>query len=235
MKIKQLVRIFRLRLRKMLNIEPKVAIFNCGKLKAYGDLSYGGWKLPTEKLCGKIGVVDAGIGEEFSFSTQLIKEFNAEVVALDPTPRAAVYMNSRPSSNTRFVQKGVAATSGVATLFLPTNSSNVSGSIVKEVHVQGGNLTAEFITISDAICLLDKFDTLVVKLDIEGAEFDLIGSADFRAVAPKIALLCVEFHHRWPSFSGKNLAEAIDKLESFGFLCVWANPENNEEFTFARV
>tara|TARA_B110000503_G_C7152657_1_gene415889 strand:- start:2417 stop:3124 length:708 start_codon:yes stop_codon:yes gene_type:complete len=235
MNIKRLLRILRIKFKQLVRVEPKINILKGIELEACGDLSYGGWMIPKHLLTGKVSVIDAGVGEEFSFSHQLIKECNAEIIALDPTPRAKVFIDTLQSPNVSFLQSGIAASRGKATFFMPTNSLNVSGSIIQELHVEGTGLDAEFISMSDAIKLAGQFDSLVVKIDIEGAEFDVIFSKDFQSVANRIKILCVEFHHRWPSFDSSKLTQAVVILEGLGFSSVWANPENNEEFTFAKL
>jgi FkbM family methyltransferase len=206
-----------------------------GKLAWCGNPSYGGWKLPVDGIGGRVGVIDAGVGEDLSFSEDLISRYGASVVALDPTPKAAHYVHSRGNPAIDFVNHGLAPEDGKAIFYLPSNRNHVSGSLNAENHLKGGELEVELSSLSTAISRLPECDTLIVKMDIEGAEFDLLGSADFQSCAMEIDILCIEFHHRWPNFGAARLRQAVEALEALGFSCVWRNTGTNEEFTFARA
>lgn len=52
-----------------------------------------------------------------------------------------------------------------------------------------------------------------MKLDVEGAEFDILGSDSFTNAAPKIGALVVELH-QW---AGRNPHQAVEALELRGF------------------
>jgi len=212
-----------------------VSVRAYGKLGWCGNPSYGGWKVPMDRVNGRVGVIDAGVGEDLSFSEDLIRHYNAHVVALDPTPKAAHYAHSRDNPAIDFVNHGLAPEDGKAIFYLPSNRNHVSGSLTAEGHLKGGEIEVELSSLSTAISRLPKRDTLIVKMDIEGAEFDLLDSADFRHCAREIDILCIEFHHRWPHFGADRLRQAVKALDALGFSCVWRNAETNEEFTFARA
>lgn len=58
---------------------------------------------------------------------------------------------------------------------------------------------------------LDHVDFL--KLDIEGSEAEVLGSASFRAVAPKIDMILMELH----SWTGRHPNQVREALKNAGF------------------
>lgn len=87
-------------------------------------------------------------------------------------------------------------------------------SLRPEIHVpEAGSEEVETVTI-------DKFfeDNGIehvdfMKLDIEGSEFEVIGSEGFAKVAPKIDALVVELH----SWGGFNYAQLVNRLRDLGY------------------
>ncbi|MBV5341812.1 MAG: FkbM family methyltransferase [Deltaproteobacteria bacterium] len=204
---------------------------NC--LSWFGNPGYGGWKIPKERIYGRVGVIDAGVGEDISFSEDLIFKLGAHVVAIDPTTKAANFLNEKKNPSIDFINHALSEKSGKAIFYLPSNENHVSGSLISENHLRGGReIEVDLTCLSVAIERLPRFDTLIVKMDIEGAEFDLLASEDFLLCSKYIDILCIEFHHRWPHYGLECLRRALGKLRELGFICVWRNSETNEEFTF---
>lgn len=230
-----LVRKVRVLYRIMLGREIRVPSRLVSGLTWFGNPSYGGWKIPLSEIGIKVGVIDAGVGEDLSFSEDLIRKYGANVVALDPTPKAAQFVNEKSNPSIDFLNHGLASENGKAKFYLPTNQNHVSGSLNSGDHLKGGEIEVELTSLSTAIERLPTFDTLIVKMDIEGAEFDLLDSENFNKCAMHIDILCIEFHHRLRQFGVQCLCKAVDKLKSLGFECVWRNSETNEEFTFVRI
>lgn len=230
-----LARKVRVLYRVMLGYELWVPCNSVTSLTWFGNPNYGGWKIPISEIGIKVGVVDAGVGEDLSFSEDLIRRYQANVVALDPTPKAAKFVKEKNNSSIDFLNHGLSSENGKAKFYMPTNENHVSGSLTSDDHLKGGEIEVELTNLSTAIQRLSTFDTLIVKMDIEGAEFDLLDSEDFKKCAMVIDILCIEFHHRWPQFGVQRLRKTVDKLKSLGFVCVWRHSETNEEFTFIRL
>lgn len=86
---------------------------------------------------------------------------------------------------------------------------------------------------TDGIIKLIKKDRIeLLKFDIAGAEYEVLISESFMSKAPRIKILCIEFHHRWNEFGVDSTIAAVEILNIMGFECVWRAYESNEEFTF---
>ncbi len=60
----------------------------------------------------------------------------------------------------------------------------------------------------------EKIDHVnLLKMDIEGIEFELFGSESFAKIAPKIDTIVGEIH----SYSGRNPMQLVDALKTNGF------------------
>lgn len=71
----------------------------------------------------------------------------------------------------------------------------------------------------------------ILKMDVEGAEYDVIDEINNSDIRPKQFL--VEFHHRFPGIGIKRSKEAIDKIRNMGYL-LFSVSSTGEEFCFIR-
>lgn len=232
-----LIRLYRrarikLQQRLGLAIDPKVVAYD--DLHWVGERDYGGWKIPLSVLEGSVAILDLGVGEELSFTESLVERYDAFGIAVDPTVRAARYFDSRELPSFEFVSAAVGNTPGSAWFYDPLNNENVSGSLLAQNHLSAEGRLVDVLTLSQLSQRLPAADVSVLKMDIEGSEIDLILSEDFKRDAFRYSVLCVEFHHRWPSVGLGAVKKCFDKLGDIGFECVWCNPESNEEYTFIR-
>ena len=121
---------------------------------------------------------------------------------------------------------------GTIDFLLPSNSSRVSCTI--------GNLRAyESEKIEKVTVPVYKFDTIIskigtkkidiLKLDIEGAEYDVL--TDVLNSKIKIDQICIEFHHHFKGISIEKTISAIKWFRSKGYLLVGIS-DQRDEFTF---
>jgi FkbM family methyltransferase len=151
----------------------------------------GGWWVRSTALDRGSLCYCVGVGRDASFDLGLIAHFDCRVVSLDPTPRAVAYMEAMdvPQKLT-FLPVGVAGGNREARFYEPRDPTHVSYSIANLQSTQGfvlapvrtlGALMHDFG--HDAIDLL--------KLDIEGAEYEVLNSLHRDGIYPRT--LCVEF------------------------------------------
>jgi len=220
--------------KQCLRIEPLVLRELSVPLEFHGN-DYCGWSIPANSLQATSVVVDVGLGEDVSFSRSLIDKFNCRVHGFDPTPRAISYAKSLACDSLVLHEFGVSATTGAATFYLPNDESHVSGSLIPEQHVGRRRMEVRLLGMQDVLRAIGADHVDLLKVDIEGAEYDLLASVEFRACAPRIGLLCIEFHHRWSTYGRDATVRAVQILRDLGFLCVWRSKASNEEFTFVNT
>ncbi len=177
---------------------------------------YGGWHVPQTGLGPSDVVVSAGAGEDISFDMELAERFGCRIVLLDPTPRAFDHFSETSAS----IRSGrAAAINGSSTefyranpknldhltfqpwglwrettrlqFFEPENPTHVSHSI-GNLHQTEKGFEAECVSLSDLMAREDVSKVSVLKMDIEGAEFDVLDQMLTTKIRP--TFLLVEFH-----------------------------------------
>jgi FkbM family methyltransferase len=221
----------RIRIRQLLLVEPVVRVEAETSLEFHGS-SACGWPIPRNSLSASSVVVDVGLGEDISFSHSLIESYGCTVHGFDPTPRAIEHARARRRENFHLHECGVGARRGRATFYLPNNEAHVSGSLVRAHHLGHSEIQVDLVTLHDVFEMMGVRQIDLLKLDIEGAEYELIASPDFQAHAADIGMLCIEFHHRWSARGRQLTLEAVRALNGLGFQCAWCARSTNEEFLF---
>lgn len=84
---------------------------------------------------------------------------------------------------------------------------------------QAKTLEVEVVSLSTLMKRVGATDLALLKLDIEGAEFDVLAATPVE-VLRRIAQITVEFHDFMPQFAGRGLFEsARTRLAACGFIC----------------
>ena len=179
--------------------------------------AYGGWNVPVGMLNPGMICYTVGVGEDTSFDEILATDFQCNVFAFDPTPRAishAVDVVERVE-RFQFFPVGFWDEDTVLKFYAPENSSDVSHSAVNTSDIDE-YFEAECWRIDSALEKLGHKSIDLLKLDIEGAEFRVVRQMLELGIFPKI--LCLELH-RADSFKDTTLL--VDELINSGY-CVAA-------------
>lgn len=167
--------------------------------------------------------VDCGLGFDADFSQGLIKRFNVTSFGFDPTRKHLPALEKVSEGlDGKLILHPVALAARNETLLFHESVDEVSGSIDPEHWNirQGESLSYDVagITINDIFELLDVDRIHLFKMDIEGAEYDVLMNAD-EAVLSRIDQFVIEFHHDLMDYTFDDTKECIDRLASFGFEC----------------
>ncbi len=174
-----------------------------------------GHAISTWGLSSRSVVVDAG-AHRGEFSRSLIAQFGCKCYLIEANPLLVEEL-CRENIFSGVLSAALAGADGRARFFSRQNSE-ASGIIptalpsVAEADVSVVSLEALMKHFK-----LDHID--VLKLDIEGSEFDLLEKTPESALAD-LEQVCVEFHDFMPEFQGRGLyARAKRRLERLGFAC----------------
>ena len=174
-------RVQRKRLARALKPRSQIPTIRVGK-------EYGGWVIPKDFVTPDSVVYSAGVGEDVSFDLELIALTGCHVWAFDPTPRAIDFARKIDYERFHFLPVGISSRDEMRRFYAPADPTHVSHSIVSTAG-ERDCFDAECKTIATLKRELghDKVDLL--KLDIEGAEYEVLPSID---QAP--SCICVELH-----------------------------------------
>jgi FkbM family methyltransferase len=193
---------------------------------------YGGYVVCPLGLTAESIVYSFGVGEDVSFDLGMIERFDCTVHAFDPTPRSIEWVKGQQLPS-KFVlhDYGLAAIDGKAWFTPPVNPEHVSHSLLQQNTTRG---SFEF--------SVRRLDTIqrelghsrvdVLKLDIEGAEYEVIDDLVEGTLRP--AQILLEFHHHLPSVALSRTERAIAQLNRAGYR-IFAVAETGREFSFIRA
>lgn len=170
-------------------------------------------------------VYSFGIGTDISFDLELIKNYGVNIFAFDPTPKSIQWLQQQKlPTNFKSYPVGLANYSGVADFFLPDNENYVSASMVSK---QSGSIVRVNVkTLTDIMKELGHSTIDLLKMDIEGAEYEVIEGIVNQNITVK--QLLVEFHHRQKNIGRQRTKKALQKLNAAGYKVFHISPSGEE-------
>lgn len=191
--------------------------------------AYGGWAILANSLTKDSRVISVGIGVDASFDLSLIGKYNCLVHAYDPTPIAVQWVAANVHDR-RFVlhEFALAGSDGVLELYPPKGAGGDSASCVKYEHTAETPMRVPCRTLDSVLHEL-KFDRVdILKIDIEGAEYQVIHRSLADGSLEKVGQFLVEFHHAFPAFGLTATRQAVGALRAFGWKIAWVSPSHHE-------
>jgi len=187
---------------------------------------YGGWPVITGTLDADSCVYSFGVGQDITFDLGLIEAFACRIEAFDPTPRCREWIETQNlPALLRFHPIGLADRTTVLRFFAPDNDDHVSFTVSEG---RTGNSMVELPV--RALCEIaeDLGDSRIdlLKMDIEGAEYDVV--PDLLRRGPMPAQLCIEFHHRMFGYSDAQTRQAVAQLREAGYQLFYVSDIGHE-------
>ncbi|MEZ4687808.1 MAG: FkbM family methyltransferase [Bacteroidia bacterium] len=204
---------------------------NCEK-KWYGS-SYGGFFINPRLLHEKSVVYSFGIGRDITFDKKVMAKHKCHVFGFDPTPKSINYIKTTTTNNLfHFYEFGISTKTGVERFFLPVNPKGVSASmILNETVGEENGIEVQMKKFADIARELGHQKVDVLKIDIEGAEYDVL--EDILTSDVVITQLLVEFHDRL--FKGEIKSKKIVELLNKNGFEVFGASLNHEEISFINT
>ena len=193
-----------------------------------------GWKYCPDDLGEGSIVYSLGVGDSVDFDLDLIKRFGVTVHAFDPTPYAEEWIGQQDLPDTLVFHPWAAAgADGSLRLFRRVNTRGKRSRVMWTADDNAGDATdyidAPAYTIATMMEKLGHETVDLLKMDVEGAEFDILDGLREGDRLPK--QLLVEYHHRFPGIGKQRTADSIAKLRALGYR-IFAIAETGREVSF---
>ena len=157
-------------------------------LKRYGT-QYGGKFVDVSKINNSSIVYSFGLGDDITFDLELIENFGCNIYGFDPTPRSMKYiLDTYLPKEFTFLPLGLDGVNKLLTFRKPPRDDYMSYTPDKE-HT---DLTALVLDLSTIMKLYNHTHIDILKMDIEGSEYNVIENLLKNKIYPDQIL--VEFH-----------------------------------------
>lgn len=225
---------------------PRIKVRGSNRLVRLGS-EYGGWWFEDSESLHGCRILSCGLGEDASFDTEFAAKYNANVLILDPTPKAIMHFNllkgrfgeaaectyvsggSQPVSSYDLSQvrpeqivlvpKAIWTDDKPVRFYAPEDATHVSHSIARPSTMGRSYIEVEAATYS-SICKNSDDEFHLIKMDIEGAEIAVLEDIlnDKRNLPEQIL---VEFDVlQNAGVRSRAQVESLDgRLREFGFEC----------------
>ncbi len=166
----------------------------------YVGSAYGGYAIPAELVRGGTGL-SFGAGEDISFEVGLATELGATVHIYDPTPRAIDYcrrvisgQDAKEEGQLFIHPYGVWSECKTERFYAPSDPEHVSHSIVN-LQDTSDYFEAECLSPEEILRRLELERVSFVKLNIEGAEYEVVEAMFDRNIKPDVVCITLDELH----------------------------------------
>ena len=196
---------------------------------------YADWTFCTDGLDKDSLIYSFGVGEDISFDLELIQRYKLQVHAFDPSPRSIEWIGKQEIDDAfHFYAYGLAAQDGEITFSEP-EESGIHSLKIEDSNFDGVGRKTHVLPVARLATVLEKLghDHIdILKMDIEGAEYEVIDDI-INAPVP-IKQVLIEFHHRFGNIGVGKTREAISKLNKAGYK-IFNVSASGEEFSFINT
>lgn len=167
-------------------------------------------------------IIDVGCGYEADFSLYMIEKYGLRSFGIDPTRKHAKFLEALSKEKKgKFHFFPLAVTSQDGKISFNESAENESGSILRDhINVKKDTVFSyevESVTLSGLLLRLGLDRADYIKLDIEGAEYELIQKTDAKTLE-KFNQIFIEFHHHClDRYSEKNTKDVVKHMRKEGF------------------
>ena len=195
---------------------------------------FGAWRVCTGMLSQGGIVYSLGVGEDIDLDFALIELEDMEVHAFDPTPNSADWLQQQNlPTGFHFHPWGVEKNDG-SMFFYPRLLRDGSGSrtmytLVPDPATERNRLEVPVKSITTIAENLGHTDIDLLKMDIEGAEYDVLAGLLSSKLRPR--QLLIEFHHRHAGLDKSQTVSAVNSLREAGYALADIS-STGREFTF---
>jgi len=198
---------------------------------------HGDWCFVPDNLSSESIIYSLGVGEDIIFDVELIKEFNLSVEAFDPTPNSIEWLKTTATpDNFNFHPFGISNQDGILKLYpLVLKGKKSKSMYTLDNDCSSGEDDAVEIPVKKLSTIMSELNHHkidILKMDIEGAEYDVI--EDLLQSNVDVKQLLVEFHHRFDAIGKKKSNNIIKRLNNSGYKIFFIS-EKGREYSFIKT
>ena len=166
-------------------------------------------------------IIDVGCADDADFSLHMIDKYGLKAYGIDPTRKHRPALNSLEEKlDGRFKHLPLAVSATNGTITFHESETNQSGSILNDhtnvIQDKVNSYEVESVTLKNLIDRIDKPDVDLIKLDLEGAEYDLLKNITADDVKP-FRQIFIEFHHHCTHHSIEETQAIVEAISAMGF------------------
>jgi FkbM family methyltransferase len=225
-------------LQALMGREPFYWVKERSGVREFGS-KYGRWGIDASRLSSQATIASFGLGEDVSFEQSILDAFGCRIYGFDPTPRSIHYVRDH-LKHPKFMHHPVALAPHRGTLrfALPPAAAadQTSASAVADYRRDGdpGAIEMPCVDLRGALALARISRVDVLKMDIEGMEYDVLEQAMKDRSLEEVQQVLVEFHHFLPGLNPEKTRHAIRRLHAAGFEIAWIGRTNHEYLFLKR-
>lgn len=197
-------------------------LFNSPKGKLIGIKSFAPNYIFFDRFNEKSVIVDVGCGFMAEFSQSLIEKYNLKAYGVDPTLKHKPHLlEIEAKHGGKFKHIPVAITKENGKISFNETLDNESGSILKDhkniLHDSIRTYEVDSMNLPTLLKHLGLNEVDLLKLDLEGAEFELLSNISEEDLKP-FKQIFIEFHHlAVKGYTKKDTLRLVKKIKSLGF------------------
>jgi FkbM family methyltransferase len=176
-------------------------------------------------------VIDGGCSYQADFSVLLMRRYGVRAFGVDPTRKhSAALRELEVQHQGRFVHVPCAIAANDGVLTFTKSRTNESGSLLPDhvnvVHDETTTYDVKAVALPSLLEQIGVETVDLLKLDLEGAEYELLGSVTNEQLRP-FRQVFVEFHHHAVSrFQESDTRRIVGRITQFGFNAISLDDHN---------
>lgn len=183
--------------------------------------NFSGWNLVSDLVNENDIVYSIGICDDIGFDLSIIKNKRVQLFAFDPTPYSINWVNNQKlPDGFHFFPWAASGKDGKFFLYPRVDKKGKKSEIMYTFHTQEENrsdgVIVEAYTVESMMKKLGHTKIDLLKIDIEGAEYELLNTLLDSSLRPK--QLLVEFHHRFKGIGKQKTIDIVNRLKKEGYL-----------------
>ena len=187
---------------------------------------YGGWWLYAPAVGKDPLLVDCGLGVDISFPAAFLVRFGGRVIGIDPNPAAIEYSIANAPRGMEVRQRAFWHEAGRELEFhlprppeeLPKGADGVSGSLLASHSYAGRKVAVRTTSFAEVLASAGRPECDLLKLDVEGAEYEVLEALCRTGEVRLARQLLVEFHHHCTDRTLQDTLDTIARVRASGFV-----------------